>query len=422
MSSRDGRRRAGALLLAGAAMSAPLHAAEHHWRALFDLRSIGGFDGSSWLDAGFDRARFGSDDAAVVWGSGLIEYDGRLTPTLGVRLTLAGYDGTSHTLDFTEAFFEYSPVPRSAWRFKARGGIFYPPVSMENTAVGWSSPYTLSFSAIDTWIGEEVRALGVELAATRMGRFTGATDDWTLLGAAVRGNDPLGALLAWRGLAIHDRQSGWRDHLPLADLPGFAEGGIFFGAQEAFEEPFKELDGRTGYYAGVQWDSHDRSRLRYLHYDNLADPSVVAGGQWAWRTRFDHLGWQFGLPSKSDLLVQVLSGDTVIDGFEGPLVYNRFVAAYGLWSRAWDRHRLSARADLWAVRDEDTTPDDPNQEHGRGFTAAYFYTPPPRSRWGGWRAGVELRSLETDRPARRLLGGESRRREETAELTLQWRF
>lgn len=420
----SGQRRAATALMVAlvAAPSTPLAAAEHRWRALFDLRFLAGFDGRSWLDAGFDRARFGSDDPAIVWGSALLEYEGRLTPTLGARLTLAGYDGTSHALDFTEAFLEYTPVPRSAWRFKARGGIFYPPVSLENTAVGWSSPYTLSFSAIDTWIGEEVRGLGVEVAATHMGRFTGSTDDWTLLGAAVRDNDPLGALLAWRGFAIHDRQSGWREHLPLAELPGFAEGGSFFGAQEPFEEPFTELDGRTGYYAGVQWDARDRSRLRYLHYDNLADPSVVAGGQWAWRTRFDHLGWQLRLPAESDLLVQVLAGDTVIDGFEGTLVYNSFVAAYVLWSRAWDRHRVSARADLWSVRDQDTTPDDPNQEHGRGLTAAYFYTPPPRSRLGGWRAGIELRSLESDRPARRLFDEDARRREDTAELTLQWRF
>ena len=345
-----------------------------------------------------------------------------MAPDVEARVTLAGYDETGRTVDFTEAFLEYNPVPRSAWRFRAKGGIFYPPVSLENTAVGWTSPYTVSFSAIDTWIGEEVRIAGVEAAATHMGRFTGSAHDWTLLAAAVRGNDPLGALVAWRGFAVHDRQSRWHEHFPFADLPNFGDDDGYFSPQGAFEEPFKELDGRTGYYAGVNWNAFDRSRLRYLHYDNLADPLVVEGGQWVWRTRFDHLGWQIVLPDGADLLVQGLYGDTRMDGGDGPLVYSDFAAAYALWSRAWGRHRWSGRADLWSVSDEDTSPNDPNQEHGHAFTAAYFYTPPPISRFGGWRAGLELRSLESDRPARRILGDDSRRSETTLEGTLQWTF
>lgn len=415
------RRGAALALLVALAAASPLAGAEHRVRGLLGLRAVAGFDGVSWLDGGFDRGRFGEDDEALVPGSALLEYEGRFARVWSGHLTVAAYGDRGLGIDFTEAYVAYSPVPRSAWKWRARGGAFYPPVSLENTGVGWSSPYTISFSAIDTWIGEEVRVLGLELAATRMGRFTGSADDWTVLAAAVRANDPLGALLAWRGLAVHDRQSRWREHIPLADLPGFGDDGSF-PPQEPFEEPFVELDGRTGYYAGAQWDTRDRSRLRYLHYDNLADPAVVARGQWAWRTHFDHLGWQLALPRGSDLLLQVMHGDTRMDGFDGPLVYNTFTAAYAMWSRGWERHRLSARADAWSVRDDDRTPDDPNREHGRALTAAYFYAPPPASRWGGWRAGLELRHVDSDRPARRLFGETSRRRESTAEATIEWRF
>jgi hypothetical protein len=408
-------------ILAAAAGAGASAAAEHRLHGLLDLRAIAGFDGVSWLDAGFDRARFGDDDEVVVPGAALFEYSGRWLPTLEAHVTLGSYDETGYAVDFTEAYLRYVPVPRSAWRYQVKGGIFYPPVSLENSAVGWTSPYTLSFSAIDTWIGEEVRIQGLETAVTHMGRFSGSAHDWTLLGAAVRANDPLGALVAWRGFAVHDRQSRWHEHFPLADLPNFADDSIY-SPQEPFEEPFVELDGRLGYYAGASWSAYDRSRLRYLHYDNLADPTVVAGGQWAWRTRFDHLGWQFVLPDSADLLVQALYGDTRMDGYDGPLVYNNFWAAYALWSRARGRHRVSGRADLWSVADEDTTPNDPNQEHGRAFTAAYFYQPPPISRFGGWRAGLELRALESDRPARRIVGEDSRRSETTLEGTLQWTF
>lgn len=395
--------------------------AELRLRGLFDARLIAGFDGVSWLDRGFDRGRFGENDGPLVWGAGILDLDARLAATLRARLTVAGYDNTRHVADWTEAFLEYTPVPRSAWRFKARAGAFYPPVSLENTAVGWSSPYMVSFSAIDTWIGEEVRSLGVEGSATHMGQFTGSSADWTVFAAAVRANDPLGALLSWRGFAIGDRQSGWRDRLPLADLPNFRAGGPYFPVQQAWEEPFKEIDGNTGYYAGAEW-AGQTTRVRYLHYDNLGDPSVVEGGQWCWHTQFEHLGWQLRLADGSEVLAQALHGDTEMDGFEGPLVYAKFEAAYLLWSRAWGRHRVSARADFWAVRDTDTTPNDPNQEHGRALSGAYFYEPPARSRFGGWRAGLELRALESDRPARRLFGGPAHRREDTVELSLGWRF
>jgi hypothetical protein len=411
----------GAALLGVGLIADAAPGAEWRLRGLFDARIIAGFDGVSWLDRGFDRGRFGDGDGPLVWGAGLLDFDARVAPTWRARFTLAGYDTTRHPVDWTEAFVEYTPIPRSAWRFKARAGAFYPPVSLENTGPGWTSPYTVGSSAIDTWIGEEVRSLGLEASATRMGQFTGSSTDWTLFAAAVRANDPLGALLAWRGFTLGDRQSGWRDRLPFADLPNFRPGGMFFPVQQAWEEPFKEIDGNTGYYAGAEW-AGQTTRLRYLHYDNLGDPSVVEGGQWCWRTQFEHLGWQLRLADGSDLLAQALHGDTEMDGFNGPLVYAKFDAAYLLWSRAWTRHRVSARADLWAVRDTDATPRDPNQEHGRAFTGAYFYEPPARSRFGGWRAGLELRALASDRPARRLFGAASRRRENTAELSLQWRF
>ena len=35
-------------------------------------------------------------------------------------------------------------------------------MSLENRASGWESPYTLSYSAINSWLATEVRTLGVE--------------------------------------------------------------------------------------------------------------------------------------------------------------------------------------------------------------------------------------------------------------------
>src|SRR5262249_48577180 len=52
--------------------------------------------------------------------------------------------------------------------FRLRAGQFFLPTSRENTDKLWSSPYTISFSALNTWIGEELRPIGGQLQWQRL--------------------------------------------------------------------------------------------------------------------------------------------------------------------------------------------------------------------------------------------------------------
>jgi hypothetical protein len=415
------RPRAWALALALLARQTPV-TGQSTFDAIFDLRLLGSDARTVWLDAGLDKQRFGHDDQPLALGAALFDLDAHLTPTVSVRATAAAYDTTSALLHVTETYLGLAPVPHSAWRWRARAGLFYPPISVENTGVAWTSPYTLSFSSINTWIAEEIRAQGGEVELTHLGRFSESPHDLGFAAAVFRGNDPAGALLSWRGWSLHDRQSGLFERLPLAPLPAFAPGGSFFPVQQAFEKPFVELDGRWGYYAALRWNYLDWSEVRALHYDNLGDPSVVQGGQWAWRTRFDHLAWHWRPAAGTDVLVQALLGDTEMDGFTGPLVDARFWAAYALASRELGRHRWSARIDVFGVRDDDSTPDDPNEEHGTGATAAYFYRLSAGRFGAEWRLGGELSLIRSARPARRLVGDAEERTETAAQLSAQLRF
>ena len=54
---------------------------------------------------------------------------------------------------------------------------------------GWRSPYTLSFSAINTWVGEELRTIGAEYSLDWLGRSHGHDFDFTLNAAAYGWND-----------------------------------------------------------------------------------------------------------------------------------------------------------------------------------------------------------------------------------------
>ncbi|MEO8505092.1 MAG: hypothetical protein ABI609_14425 [Acidobacteriota bacterium] len=406
------------LVVAGSAARPELSRAQT-LTGIFDMRVLS----ASGSADGLKKQRLTRDDQPLALGQALLEIRGDLSSTVTARATGALYDSADPSAGVTEAFLEIHPVPRSAWRWRSRIGAFYPALSIENTSAGWTSPYTLSFSAVNTWFAEEIRAQGAEVDLERMGRFVGSASDFGLTGAVFRGNDPAGALLSWRGFALHDRQTRLFERLDLASLPAFAPGGSFFPVQGAFEKPFVELDGRWGYWLGARWSHLGASQLSATYYDNRGDPAVVKDGQWTWRTRFGHLSWHWRPSEQIDILAQALDGDTEMDGFTGPLVHAKFWAAYLLASRTWGPHRLSVRIDGFGIADADSTPDDPNQEHGAAVTAAYFFLLSNAvERRGNWRFGLELLSIRSDRPARRLLREPARGRETSAQLTAQWRF
>jgi hypothetical protein len=396
-------------------------AVEQDVHGMLSLRLLAVDGADSWVDGGLGKLRFDDDDEPLALGAAHVAYRARLLPTLQLRAAASAYgDGPGSLVDLDEAYLELRPVPRSAWRLLARGGAFHAPFSLENTGLGWTSPYTLSYSALNGWFGEELRTIGVELQATHEGAPSGSAHDLGVLLGAFRANDPAGALLTWRGWAIGDRSTRLFERLPLAPLPAFGADGLFF-VQEAFEEPFHEMDGRTGWYAGVQWDYLERSRLRLQRYDNNGDALVARHGQWVWRTEFDHLGWHLRLPSGSEAIAQWIEGETEMDGFDQPFVYADFGAWFVLLTHGWGRQRASLRYDDFWVDDEDAIAGDPNDEDGHAWTAAWFLDG-RRGRWGGWRLGVEALRVESWRPAREILGERARRREESLQLVGEWRF
>jgi hypothetical protein len=418
----------GAILGALAVAGAPAAHGAIEWRiqGQLDVRLVASDAERVWLDAGLDKLRFSEDDEPATLGAALLDIEARLAPTVSAHVTTAAYDGIGAAIDVTEAWAEIAPVPRSAYRFRGRIGAFYPPGTLENRSFAWTTPYTVSFSAIDSWYAEELRAIGAEASVERMGRFTASPNDFALSVAAFRYNDPAGAMLAWRGWALHDRQTGLFERLPLAPLPNFGEDGLYYPVQGAFDEPFVELDGRTGFYVAGEWSHLDRSLVRALHYDNRGDPTVVEGGQWAWLTKFDRLGWQWKPTGRTDVIAQALAGSTRMDGFDGPLVDNDFRAISVLVSHAWDAHRASLRYDRFSVDDEDSTPEDPNDEDGDAWTAAWICA--ASARWLSWLpAGAiylstELLHVESRREARALLGDPPSKSETQVQVALQWRF
>lgn len=327
----------------------------------------------SWTEGSIGKLRYG-DDGFVV-NRAFIDYRGRWADTLTAHLVLEAYDDDiGSAVDFTQIYLEWRPVPRSALRYRLKIGAFYPRISLENVDDAWSSPYTASSSAINTWIAEEIRSLGAELSISRRLASLGGLHAFSFDVAAFQGNDPAGSLLAWKGWSVHDRQTRFGDELPLPPLPQI-QPGMMFEEQDPYVDPFREIDGRSGYYANGEWRYAEKLLLRAGVYDNRADPTIIEDGQYAWYTEFTHAGVQTTLPGDVALIAQWMTGSTVM----GPVLYGNGTHAvdaeydsyFALLSKGFGRHRLSFRYDNFDVTQNDQTVADDNSESGHALTVAY---------------------------------------------------
>lgn len=277
----------------------------------------------------------------------------------------------SHT-HFSQLSLKYKPIWSLKYRWQFKLGAFYPEMGFENPEIGWLTPYTYTNSSISSWIGEELRTIGGEFKVTRPGRAHGRSPHtFALSGAVYKGNDPTGTLLAFRGWALHDKQSLLNERILFAQYPSIGPGQEL-APQAEFVEPFREIDQRWGYYVGAHWDYKRKSRLRLYFYDNNADDSVLARhGQYAWHTAFYSLAWQHRFNRNWRLISQYMNGNTSMG--EGSVVVD-FMSAYTLISYGAGNHRTSLRLEKFKTIDRDKLiPEDDNNGNGHAFTLAYRY-------------------------------------------------
>jgi hypothetical protein len=319
------------------------------------------------------KLRYDSDEFAI--SRAFLDYKGKLTDTLDAHIALEGYDDDlGNKIGVTQAYLQWRPVPRSPTRYRLKVGAFYPRISLENVGPGWSSPYTMNSSAINTWVAEELRSTGMELSASRRPARFGGAHEFSINTAVFWGNDPAGSLLAWKGWSVHDRQTRFGDKLPLPPLPQIQPGGLF-EAQDPYVTPFRELDNRAGYYVNVEWRFGKRFLVRAMHYDNRANPVIIDSGQYGWETMFEHIGVQATLPGDIGLIAQWMFGSTVmgpvVDGAH--MVDVEYDSKYLLLTRQFGKHRTSLRYDHFEVSQNDETPEDNNPEYGHAWTLGYQF-------------------------------------------------
>ena len=137
------RRRASAVALAFALCSCagPLAAQEFSVRGYVDLRGGWAADEDSWVDGGLGKTRFGGGDAFAS-GNAALAAHWQLTPALSAAAQVQFSPQQHPSVDVLDAYVAYRPVSTTPWRWSAKLGAFFPPISQENDGIGWTSPWT----------------------------------------------------------------------------------------------------------------------------------------------------------------------------------------------------------------------------------------------------------------------------------------
>ncbi|MBL8642652.1 MAG: hypothetical protein JNK21_01880 [Rhodospirillaceae bacterium] len=348
-------------------------------KGLIDVRLAATDNTVSWENKGLGKTRYGGEaDVIARLAEASLILQPKITWNLSGFVHLTTNTQQKHAIDVVEAFVSYKPAPTGRFGVRAKAGAYFPPISLENTGLAWTSPYTISSSAINSWVGEELRSVGAEVTAFARGEDM----TFSLLGSGFYFNDPAGTVLAWRGWAVHDREAGLAERLALPFVRITRPGGRLF-RQAPHIEPFTELDERMAYYIGARLEHADWGELRAMYYSNPADDRELTNGQWPWDTSFTSVGLKTVLPGDIDFIAQFMDGSTTVvtvPGALSPVVDTAFTSVFLLLSHEWDRHRVSARLEYFETRDDDVLFPDNNNETGNALTLAYVLRPADNQR------------------------------------------
>jgi hypothetical protein len=360
-----------------------------------DVRLVAVDGERGWLDGGFGKLRSGSDGDLRVraqLGNVSLAWTPQFAWSLGATVVGSLQGGERTEAGLSQAYLTFRPMRGQGVAVSARAGLMWPPVSLEHEGADWHVRDSITPSAINSWIGEEVRPVAAEATlAASLGEHK-----LRLTGAILAGNDTSGTLLTFRGWALHDRTTLAFRRQPLPPL-----GDPLEYYQPQFTHPLLDIHGgfahRPGYYFKLAWQPPIPLRLELFRYDNRADPEVVnLDLEWGWADGFDHVGLVADLGSGTELKAQALAGRTRMGMVEGGhrWIDNRFRSAFVMLTRPFGPVGIAVRGEAFGTRNHGSLWTDEYDEHGwSGMVAG-------KREWRRFTGLIELIHVSSDSPAR----------------------
>ena len=382
-----------------------------------DVRIVAATGEKSWLKGGFGKLRGsgGGDDIRVRPELGNVDLVWKPQLTWSLSATIVGsVQGGAHAqAGLSQAFLTFRPMRGDKLAFSARVGLMWPAISLEHEGADWHVRDSITPSAINSWIGEEVKPVAIEgTVATEIG-----ASKLRATGALMAANDTAGTLLTFRGWALHDRATLASNSQPLPPL------GDLAGYQAPYTHPTIDVRHgfahRIGYYAKLAWQPPIPVRIELFRYDNRADPREVNDAtEWGWDTQFNDLGLVAELGGGAELKAQAMQGRTrmgyAMDGRRW--LDNRFRSAFVMLTHPVGEIGLAARAEAFDTRHRGSLWDDEYDEHGWSAMLA------AKREWGPLTGLVELLHVWSDTPAREYADEPARQKQTQlqAEVRMRW--
>ena len=336
---------------------------------ILDARIVVADGHSSWLEGGFGKSRFdGQADGDMQFHAQPVEasliWQPRFTRTLNANFSAAWQKGhTDEDFDLMEGFITFIPNRSGNTNFSAKAGYYWPEISLEHATGGaWSTVYTITPSAINAWVGEEVKFIGAEATIYQ----TLGSHDFSATAGVFGFNDTSGTLLSFRGWALHDVKSTLFGQFKLPPLNPFMT-----IVQEPVTRSIIEIDDRVGFYGRAEWRPSPSIVLNAFYYDNRGDPEAFTQSlQWGWRTRFWNFGLVADLGPSTRLIAQGMTGTTQM-GFiprneTRYWVDTRYRSAFALLTHQLGAGALSGRFEVFDTKERGSEMD-PAEENEDGW-------------------------------------------------------
>jgi len=383
-----------------------------------DVRLVAVNGERSWVDGAFGKPRSGSDGEWKLQpqlGNVDLVWKPQFTWSLSATIVGSVEGGQRTQAGVEQAYLTFRSMrSASGTAFSARAGLMWPPVSLEHEGADWHVKDSITPSAINSWIGEEVRPVAAEgSVSTALGSHR-----LRATAAIMAANDTAGTLLTFRGWALHDRTTLAFNRQPLPPLDD-----EIAAYQAPFTHPLLDIPGgfakRPGYYAKIAWQPPIPVRLELFRYDNRANPIAVSEDfEWGWRTRFDNVGLVADLGGGAELKGQAMQGTTRMgfaeDGHRW--IDNRFRSAFLLFTRPVGPFGLAARLETFGTRNRGSDVDDEYDDKGWSAMIA------GKREWGHFTGLVELLHVSSSREDREDVDLAPRQRQTQlqAELRMRW--
>jgi hypothetical protein len=381
--------------------------------AQVDVRTSNVGGENSWVDGGFGKLRYGGDKGKtqprVRIASADLAWKPRFTWFASGLVSITAQDGRSNDIDLSEAYIKLKSGPGRT-QISGRAGLFWPPISLEHSGSNWGVTDSITPSAINSWVGEEVKVVGLE--ATLKHDF--GAHEVSVTGSVFKHNDTSGTLLSYRGWALHDVRATASGSLPLPTLSP-----VIAPYQVPFSDTVQELDHRVGYYARLDWRPPLPVSVYAFRYNNRGNGTSSRDGQTAWCTSFWNVGGAAQVGKRTKLLSQAMWGSTCVGpkfAFGYP-VDVQFSSAYVMGVQEVATGALSVRLEYFKTADKGFA--DPTVHGETGWASMVAYKRPLGKHLD---ALIEAQHVSSNRPGRALATLSAKQDQTMVQTSLRFKF